>query len=343
MTTKSVVFIDNRVAGYETVVAGFGADTEWYLLDSNQDGVAQMQRILTDYSELDSIQVISHGSTGTLYLGSTVLNGDNLSSYQTQLQSIGSSLAETGDILIYGCNVAQGDFGVNFVNSLAQITGADVAASDDISGASGDSILEVTSGSIASDSYDLSLLTSNLALLSGTDGNDTIEGTVDNDTILGGAGSDQITGSGGADYIEGGDETDLWSGDYIQGGPGNDTILGGAGRDDLNGNTGNDSILGGTGDDNFGVSGGEGSDTLKGGLGNDTFNLWVYDNSNTQKTTVYGDEGDDAIKVYVANWSGGDDYVTATGGAGRDTYSFLGGGGAYQLTVTDFATGAGGD
>lgn len=151
MSTKNIVFIDSRVAGYETLIAGLSADTEWYLLDANQDGVDQMQRILAGYSELDSVQVISHGSTGTLHLGSTVLNGDNLSSYQTQLQAIGSSLTVTGDILLYGCNVAQGDVGVSFINSLAQITGADVGASNDASGSQilgGDWQLEVTSNLI---------------------------------------------------------------------------------------------------------------------------------------------------------------------------------------------------
>ena len=35
MTTKNIVFIDSRVAGYETLIAGLSADTEWYLLDAN--------------------------------------------------------------------------------------------------------------------------------------------------------------------------------------------------------------------------------------------------------------------------------------------------------------------
>ena len=167
MTTKNVVFIDSRVAGYESLIAGLSADTEWYLLDANQDGIDQMQRILSGYSNLDSIQVISHGSTGTLYLGSTVLNGDNLYSYQTQLQAIGASLTETGDILLYGCNVAQSDIGISFVNSLAQITGADVAASIDASGSlarGGDSDLERATGGVESSALDLEKLPGVLAV-----------------------------------------------------------------------------------------------------------------------------------------------------------------------------------
>lgn len=44
MTTKNVVFIDSRVAGYETLMAGLSADTKWYLLDAHPNGINQMQR-----------------------------------------------------------------------------------------------------------------------------------------------------------------------------------------------------------------------------------------------------------------------------------------------------------
>jgi uncharacterized delta-60 repeat protein len=167
MSTSHVVFIDSRVSGYETLVASLSADTEWYLLDANLDGVDQMQRLLADYTHLDSVQVISHGSAGALYLGNTVLNGDNLATYQTQLQAIGAALTETGDILLYGCNVAHGDVGLSFVNALAQITEADVAASTDASGSAalgGDSVLEIATGAVAGRALDLEGLSGVLAV-----------------------------------------------------------------------------------------------------------------------------------------------------------------------------------
>jgi len=65
-----------------------------------------MQKILSSYHDLDSIQIISHGSTGAINIGSTLLNNTTLTHYRTQLQAIGSSLKETGDLLLYGCDVA---------------------------------------------------------------------------------------------------------------------------------------------------------------------------------------------------------------------------------------------
>ena len=152
MTTKNIVFIDSQVSGYDSLIAGL-ADTEWHLLVAGQDGIAQMQRVLANHAQLDAIHIISHGSADALYLGGTVLNSDNLQNYQSQLQAIGASLTQSGDILLYGCNVAQSEDGQQFINTLAQLTGADVGASDDPTGANalgGDGILEKNTGSIES-------------------------------------------------------------------------------------------------------------------------------------------------------------------------------------------------
>ncbi|NJN49429.1 MAG: DUF4347 domain-containing protein, partial [Alkalinema sp. RL_2_19] len=58
-------------------------------------------------------------------------------------------LSENADILIYGCNFAQGESGERAADTLAQLTGADIAASDDLTGATdlgGDAELEVHKG-----------------------------------------------------------------------------------------------------------------------------------------------------------------------------------------------------
>jgi len=146
---KKLIFIDNRVADYQTLLVDLMSDTEWLILDAESDGVLQMQAALAGYRDLDSIQIISHGSTGTLYLGSTMLTQGNLDSYQTQWQAMGSSLTATGDILLYGCNVGDGAVGQAFVQAVAVATRADVAASTNATGAAalgGDWVLEQTSG-----------------------------------------------------------------------------------------------------------------------------------------------------------------------------------------------------
>ncbi|MCB1965970.1 MAG: DUF4347 domain-containing protein, partial [Candidatus Accumulibacter sp.] len=153
MTTaiRQVAFIDSRITDHQTVLAELAREAEWFVLDADEDGIEQMARILAGYRKLDAIQVFSHGSPGTLYLGSTVLNSGNLADYESRFAAVGTSLTETGDILLYGCNVAQGDHGLQFINSLAQATGADVAASTDLTGSAvlgGNWALEASAGTI---------------------------------------------------------------------------------------------------------------------------------------------------------------------------------------------------
>ena len=134
MAMNSIIFIDDRVQDKQALFSTIDESTKWFVLDSSLDGINQMQRMLSSYRNLDSIQIISHGSTGAINIGSTLLNNTTLPYYQTQLQAIGSSLKETGDLLLYGCDVAKGDEGQKFITDLAKVTGADVAASNDLTG-----------------------------------------------------------------------------------------------------------------------------------------------------------------------------------------------------------------
>jgi hypothetical protein len=85
MTTQNFYFIDARVENHQALVAGLQATDTWVLLNADQDGIDQMVRALSGVTDLSSIQIISHGSQGALYLGATVLNSGNLSSYAAQL------------------------------------------------------------------------------------------------------------------------------------------------------------------------------------------------------------------------------------------------------------------
>ena len=120
---KTILFSNTNITDYETLLAGLGRDVEIHLLNAEEDGVLQIAAILQGRSGFDSIQILSHGSSGSLFLGSGVLNNDNLAGYSEALSQIGSALTATGDLLLYGCNVAQGEAGVRFINSLRSTLG----------------------------------------------------------------------------------------------------------------------------------------------------------------------------------------------------------------------------
>ncbi|PSB15514.1 DUF4347 domain-containing protein [Phormidesmis priestleyi ULC007] len=148
----SLLFIDSNVSDYQSLVAGVTSGTEVHVLDPIADAVTQITQTLLGRTGISSIHIISHGETGGLQLGTTELDATSLDRYTSQLGSWSQALTEDADILLYGCNVAQGEQGRNFVQRLGQITGADIAASIDQTGdreAGGNWALEVHTGNIA--------------------------------------------------------------------------------------------------------------------------------------------------------------------------------------------------
>ncbi len=144
----TVLFVDTNVSNYQDLLVGLGNNVEVVLLTNDQEGVLQMAAALAGRSDLASIQILSHGSDASIEVGSNVLNSNNLANYTNELAQIGAALSATGDILLFGCNVAQDAAGVAFVNDLAAATGADVSASNDLTGLGGNWTLEVASGAI---------------------------------------------------------------------------------------------------------------------------------------------------------------------------------------------------
>jgi len=110
MSTR-IVFIDSRINAYKPLIAELPADADYFLLTPDRDGLEQIAEALVNRSDLDAIDIFSPGSPGFLMLGSSVLNGDTLTGYAAQLGEIGSHLTMSGDILLYGSDVAQGEGG----------------------------------------------------------------------------------------------------------------------------------------------------------------------------------------------------------------------------------------
>ncbi|WP_413166582.1 Ig-like domain-containing protein [Capilliphycus salinus ALCB114379] len=122
--TNIIVIIDSQVEDCEKLLKGVVPGTEVILLNSTEDGVKQITEALRKYTDISEIQIISHGSPGCLQLGNTQLSLDTLDLYANPLQSW-----SVDSLLLYGCNVAAGDAGIEFIEKLHKITGAKIAAS----------------------------------------------------------------------------------------------------------------------------------------------------------------------------------------------------------------------
>ncbi|MEL0169538.1 MAG: Ig-like domain-containing protein, partial [Pseudomonadaceae bacterium] len=159
---QEVVFIDSQISDYQQLLAGLPENTEVVVLDASQDGLSQIAAYLDGRSGIDAIHLLTHGDVGQIQLGNSWLNSETMSGSASLLARIGESLSTDGDILLYGCRVAADGSGQSFIDALAEATGADIAASDDLTGSlalGGDWTLETHTGSIEAlalsiDSYD---------------------------------------------------------------------------------------------------------------------------------------------------------------------------------------------
>ncbi|MFM6405747.1 MAG: DUF4347 domain-containing protein, partial [Microcystis sp.] len=129
---QSVVFLDAGITDYQTLQAGVIPEVATVILTPNQDGIEQITAFLQQNPQITTIHLISHGAPGCLYLGNCQLNLTNIYDYRQQLQN----WAKINRILLYGCQVAAGDAGEEFIEKLHQLTGATVMASATPTGSS---------------------------------------------------------------------------------------------------------------------------------------------------------------------------------------------------------------
>ena len=137
---RELVLIDANVENGEQLLSSIlqsknESALEIRFLDKNSDGVQQISDILSaSKTKYDAIHILSHGEAGNVLLGNSSLNSDSLSNYADQLASWSQAMTDDADLLFYGCNLAGSAQGETFVSQIGAITGADVAASDDLTG-----------------------------------------------------------------------------------------------------------------------------------------------------------------------------------------------------------------
>ncbi|MCA9423135.1 MAG: DUF4347 domain-containing protein, partial [Nitrospira sp.] len=132
---KEVVFIDTRVESYQTLMDGIDPAAEVILLDARRDGIEQIAEALEGRSDIDAIHLIGEGTEAEMHLGATFLTKNLISGrYANLFTQIGQSLSAEADLLIYGCNFGRGAGGLSAIQALADLTGADIAASTDRTG-----------------------------------------------------------------------------------------------------------------------------------------------------------------------------------------------------------------
>lgn len=147
-----LVIIDNSVAEQEKIISD-NPGVEYYVIGTDET-LDSLTAVISTFSDLKSIHIISHGSEGQIELAGQTINESSAENNLGLFEAVKNSLSEDGDLLLYGCNVAEQE-GLDFITLVSQLTEADVAASDDLTGSvdlGGDWDLEQSTGDIETDS-----------------------------------------------------------------------------------------------------------------------------------------------------------------------------------------------
>ena len=156
---REFVFVDEGVSDADVLLSEMsairpGIERTVIRIHSDENGLAQIAEALKGHVDIDAIHILSHGDQAQLNLGSSSITRESLSEHSDDFQAIRNSLADDADLLIYGCNFGGGEAGARALRQLARMTGADVAASDDLTGHAslgGDWDLEIAIGRIETD------------------------------------------------------------------------------------------------------------------------------------------------------------------------------------------------
>lgn len=160
-TGKELVIINSSVMDADAILSELAPNQEVLRLEQGTDAMRQILDYLDSSDTVyDAIHIVSHGNAGYFVLNGEVIDAANFDA--DTWAAIGEHISDDGDILLYGCNLAENEAGRELVAMIADASDADVAASDNTTGVGGDWTLEYEHGliettSITVDAYEYRL------------------------------------------------------------------------------------------------------------------------------------------------------------------------------------------
>ncbi|MFT5697762.1 MAG: hypothetical protein ACI8ZB_000616 [Desulforhopalus sp.] len=150
---REIIFINDDIEGVDALSLDLEQkeNTDIFILNSSEDGIIQINAALNGAENIDALHFFTHANSSSVKLGSSWLDTITLNENKDYVASWGNSLTDDGDILFYGCDLTASSAGEALIAEIAELTGADVAASSDSTGhvsKNGDWVLEYETGEI---------------------------------------------------------------------------------------------------------------------------------------------------------------------------------------------------
>ena len=145
-TGFDLVLIDKRLRDHDLIARATERGTQVMFFDGSESAANVLNRITTAVQAhglpMASLSIVSHGAAGGFTLGGDMVTADNVRAEAEAWRRLGAVLADDASIYLMGCESAAGSSGRQLLNRVANLTGADVYGSTDLTGAGGDWVLE---------------------------------------------------------------------------------------------------------------------------------------------------------------------------------------------------------
>lgn len=130
---RPIVFLNSQLNNCDTLIQKVVCQARAIVINSHADGIKAITQKL-ETSNCREIHIITYGFPGCLYLGNSELSINTFIQYTKELKNWFNRYTyfDSPQISLYGCNVAAGDVGDEFVTRLSQITKAEITASVNI-------------------------------------------------------------------------------------------------------------------------------------------------------------------------------------------------------------------
>lgn len=133
---RAIVFINANFSNCDTLIQQVLPEIRVIVLNPEADGIREITRIMNS-SCCREMYIISQGLPGCIYLGHSELSFNTLIQYDAELQSwFQNGFNHASDVnfdvprlYLYGCDVAAGDVGEEFMTKLTSMVGATIEAS----------------------------------------------------------------------------------------------------------------------------------------------------------------------------------------------------------------------
>ena len=135
-----VVLIQDSLEGKDAIAAAASPDTKVVFYSAEKDSLDSINAKLGELvssagKKIEHLAIAGHGEKDTLILGSEQINLSNASEHRADFKALAKNLASDAQVQFYNCSVAADALGEALVDRVAVMTGAQVFASSDATGA----------------------------------------------------------------------------------------------------------------------------------------------------------------------------------------------------------------